>query len=269
MKPSLPALIWWSVHRLTRLASMAMMLGVASAPAVGQDAIDPEADRILRAMTGYLGGLAAFSVAFDDEVEIVTYEGQKLQLSSSGKLLAKRPDKLRVSREGELAGGGEAVINGASITLLSRAQKVFAMLEGGGTIDEAIETIRSETGIDAAGGDLIYADAYPGLMTDVTRGDYYGGSYVAGIEAHHLAFRSKEVDWQIWVQAGDTPLPLKYIITSKWITGAPQYSVRLRDWQVDPLIDEAAFSFTAPEGARQVDSIVLNELDQLVGGEAN
>ncbi len=36
-----------------------------------------------------------------------------------------------------------------------------------------------------------------------------------GIECHHLAFRAEKVDWQVWVQAGDTPLPMKYLIISK------------------------------------------------------
>ncbi len=55
---------------------------------------------------------------------------------------------------------------------------------------------------------------------------YYGTAYVGGIECHYLSFRSTKVDLQLWVKVGDEPLPMKYVITSKWITGAPQYSVQ-------------------------------------------
>ena len=60
-----------------------------------------------------------------------------------------------------------------------------------------------------------------------------GTGPVGGIDCDHLAFRNPRVDWQIWIQKGEQPLPLKYVITTKWVTGAPQYSLRLSEWDVD------------------------------------
>ena len=72
----------------------------------------------------------------------------------------------------------------------------------------------------------------------------------------------------MWVKAGDEPLPMKYVITSKWLTGAPQYTARFHNWNTKPEIDASQFEFKAPEGARKLDSISVNEAGQLMIEEA-
>ena len=106
--------------------------------------------------------------------------------------------------------------------------------------------------------------AHLGLLTGVVSGTYLGWGYVNGVQCHHLAFRADHVDWQIWIQTGDTPLPVKYVITSKWLTGAPQYTVRFHSWNTKPKIDANQFEFTVPKGAQKLDSIPVNEAGQIV-----
>ena len=57
---------------------------------------------------------------------------------------------------------------------------------------------------------------------------------------------------------------MKYIITSKWITGAPQYSVRFRDWDTKPNIDPGRFMFSPPEGAKRLESIPVDQVGELL-----
>ena len=52
---------------------------------------DPDADKVLQAMSSYLGGATAFSVNTDIDNEIITQEGQKLQLSSYATIIMERP----------------------------------------------------------------------------------------------------------------------------------------------------------------------------------
>ena len=93
---------------------------------------------------------------------------------------------------------------------------------------------------------------------------YLGTDYVNGVECHNLAFRQAKTDWQLWVRVGDAPLPMKYIITTKWVTGAPQYSVRFRDWNTAPQFEADRFEFSAPEGARKLETIAVNEMGELM-----
>ena len=91
---------------------------------------------------------------------------------------------------------------------------------------------------------------------------------VGGVESHHLAFRGPRVDWQIWIQDGANPLPMKYVITSKWVAGAPQYSVRFRNWKTNPKIDAARFEFEVPSGARELKTLSINEVGEIAAGGA-
>jgi len=88
---------------------------------------------------------------------------------------------------------------------------------------------------------------------------------IHGVECDHLAFRTQEVDWQIWIAQGDRPYPCRYVITSKKVTGWPQYTVDLRAWKTGAEVASADFSFKAPLGAKQLEPGDLPDTDELPG----
>ena len=118
---------------------------------------------------------------------------------------------------------------------------------------------------DAPGADLLASKPLDSSTTDITSGAHVGMTFIDGIEVHQLAFRGADVDWQLWVMAGDKPRPLRYVITTKSISGAPQYTLELRNWKITPQIDPARFVFTPPQGAKQLDpaSVTVNALGDL------
>ena len=107
------------------------------------------------------------------------------------------------------------------------------------------------------------------LSSGVTSSGYYGLAYVGGVKAHHLVFRTAMVDWQIWVKDGDQPLPLKYVITSKRIAGAPAYSVVLSRWNLKPAIAAERFTFVAPQAAKRVPALAVDETGEFTTPEEN
>ena len=250
---------------LTPIIGMVFGLGLSPTNGLAADEISEEATDILRSMSDYMGSLENFSYTFDFDIEALLMNGQMEQVSSSGDLKVRRPDGFRFARKG---GDKGAVIyfDGAAITIYVNKMNVYYQLESPGTIDDAIMNLR-EFGIEAAGADLVSADLFDGIMEDVLRADYWGLAVVDGIETHHLAFRQEEVDWQIWVQTGETPVPLKYIITTKWVTGAPQTSIRFRDWNLNPNFDSELFQFTPPEGSTQAEYFSLDEMGEISLGE--
>jgi hypothetical protein len=78
-------------------------------------------------------------------------------------------------------------------------------------------------------------------------------STVHGVKCHHLAFRGEEADWQIWIEAGDTPLPRKFVITSKWITAAPQFTTVMTKWDAASQLADDLFKFVPPKEAEKID----------------
>ncbi|MCP3866559.1 MAG: DUF2092 domain-containing protein [Gammaproteobacteria bacterium] len=238
------------------------MAVISSSVSAGtENRIDPEAEQILRSMSAYMGGVSSFKVNADVDHEILDTTGRKLQLTSSVNIAVNRPGNLFVHRQGPVA-DVELFFDGSMLTIHGKGLNIYTQLGASGSIDDAIGQLRAETGIDAPGGDLLFADPYPGLVDGLVSAVYMGSAFVNGVECHHLAVREEQVDWQLWVQAGNRPLPMKYIITSKWITGAPQYSVRFRDWNIEASVSAEQFRFSAPDGARKLDSIPVDEMGE-------
>lgn len=233
------------------------------APAAAQDAVEPEAADVLAGMQAYLAGLPRFTAAYEVDLDIITEDGEKLKFASAGELTAQRPDRLRVTRLG--AGiDAEIVLNADGMTIFGHGIDSYYRFPAA-TIDEAIDGLRDETGFDAPGADLLSSTPLDASATDIVSGVHVGMAYPDGVESHHLAFRGKTVDWQLWIKAGEEPVPLRYVITSKWLTGAPEYALRLRDWNVAPEFAADVFAFTPPASARVLDSISADEIGHLVG----
>jgi hypothetical protein len=247
-----------------RYASLltALLLLFSSSAAADSATIDAETDKVLRSMSSFLGSLSSFSMKVNIENEFVTDGGQKLQLSSFAKVSMERPDNVHITRKGMFA-DMEMIYDGKTFTLHGKKIDLYIQRKLPGTIDDVIRFAEYETGLSAPGADLLFAEPYSILKSGVTRGEYIGTTTINGIEAHHLAFREENVDWQLWVKVGSEPLPMKYVITSKWITAAPQYAMHFYDWNTRAQFPTGQFEFSAPTGARRIDAISFNEIGEL------
>ena len=94
-------------------------------------------------------------------------------------------------------------------------------------------------------------------MTDVTDVKDLGSGIINGVECDHLAFRAKDTDWQVWIAQGDKPYPCRYVITSKGVDQAPQFTLEVRDWKTG---GGGNFAFTPPAGATKMDVADLEGL---------
>ena len=77
-----------------------------------------------------------------------------------------------------------------------------------------------------------------------------GSGVIHGVECDHLAFRTKEVDWQIWIAQGERPYPCRYVITSTKVKGWPQYTIDIRDWKTGAEVASDSFRLEVPRGIR-------------------
>jgi hypothetical protein len=233
------------------MAPIALLCFVAPAPAAE---IDPDADQILHQMSDYLAGLGAFSVTTDVSTEVVLRNGQKIQLSASGSGVFDRRRGFRFQRKGAIA-DLELTFDGENLTLYAAGLNGYHTVQVEGGNDAALDEVRAAFGFEAAGGaDLLYSNPYEGLHYEIESGAYYGETWIGGTRAHHLAYRAADIDWQLWVQAEGDPLPLKYVITDKWTTGAPQFTVQMREWNTAVTVSAADVTFNAPEGAQVLDA---------------
>lgn len=84
---------------------------------------------------------------------------------------------------------------------------------------------------------------------------------IGGTECDHLAFRTDEVDLQIWIAQGERPYPCRYVITTKGVDQAPQYSVVISDWRTGTDAAAVDFEFKNSTGATKVDFSKIGEAD--------
>lgn len=233
-------------------------------PGWAEDAnIDPEADAILHAMSDYMGGQRSFSLVADASTEMLLQDGRKIQLTASSRLMIDREKGLRVDRQGAL-GNTVLVFDRKEASIASEREGIYLVIPAEGDIDTVLDEVRSTPGTEAVGGaDLLYKNAYDGLMLNVESGDYMGKAWVGGVLTDHLSYRAKDIDWQLWVRSGDEPVPVKYVITSKWVTAAPQFSVQVSDFTLLTEVPADTFVFTPPEGAKQITKDQLPEFDFL------
>jgi hypothetical protein len=250
---------------MIRVSATTAAIAVLSA-AAGQSARADDPAKLLKAMSDYLAGQKSLSAKFDSDVEIVTPELQKIQFSSSGEMKMNRPDKLRIRRTGGYA-DVELVYDGKTVSLYGNNAKSYVQADLAGGTDKMIDTLAGQSSVGLPGADLLLTNSYDELMANVTQGSHIGQGVVDGVECEHLAFRGPETDWQIWIEAGAKPVPRKYVITSKTVAGAPQYTLRIRDWKTDANAD-ADFTFKAPADATKValDSTAMIEFDEIPPG---
>ena len=117
-----------------------------------------------------------------------------------------------------------------------------------------IDQLRDRFQRQLPGADLLLQNVYDALMTDVTNVKDLGSGVIGGTECDHFAFRTKETDWQIWIAQGPNPYPCRYVITSKGVDQAPQFTMVVRDWKAGAGVAGGDFAFKPPAGAKKLDA---------------
>jgi hypothetical protein len=245
-------------RRIVSVVALAMLvLAVWPHPAHAQpDGMDPQAEKLLRRMSDYLASRQQFTLKAESTLEAVLTSGQKLQYDSPATLMVSRPNKLRAHRKGDIA-NQEFFYDGKTLTLYNPRENVYATTAAPPTLDEMLDFAREKLDIIAPAAELLYKNAAEKMLKESSSGFVVGPSVVGGVKCTHLAFRGSEVDWQIWIEDGDKPLPRKFILTSKKVAGEPQFTVLIRSWDVAPKLTNQEFSFTPPKGAKKIEFLQL------------
>ena len=219
-------------------------------------AVDEGATQILQRMTTYLGNLQQFSVHtqtnFEDELD----SGHRVDFDISAAVVVSRPNKVHAERKGDLVDQA-FYYDGKTLTLYNPSEKAFATEPAPGSIEETLDFARESLGLMVPVADLIYRNAFPLLMQDVTLAVVVGKSAIGGVSCDHLLFSRPGVDFQVWIADSGQPLPYKYVVTD---TGTPSWlsiSTTMSDWDVSPSVDDSLFTFTPPEDAKMISFMPL------------
>ncbi|HZD32071.1 MAG TPA: DUF2092 domain-containing protein [Candidatus Angelobacter sp.] len=233
-----------------------MALAVEAQTAAGQGAprVDPKAVDQLKKCTSYLGSAKTLALRASYTDEVVLLNGEKIGTESWAQISLQRPNHFRTVRHG-VKEDLDFYFDGKAMSIYEKGPNFYATVPAPSSFDGMMDVLNFQYDVGIPGSDLFYSDAYAGMMDGVTDASYIGLEEVNGVPAHHLAFRKSDVDWQLWVRDGDMPVPVKYVITTKWVTAAPSYTVFMTDWNMSPKFESSTFDFVPPAGARQIEFV--------------
>jgi hypothetical protein len=230
---------------------MALMVAASTDAPAQAPAVDPVAVQKLKQMTAFLDSLPQFSVRTQNTIEDMHVSGHRVDYDLAANVSVKRPNKLHAAREGELM-DQRFFYDGKTLTLYNPAEKVYATKEAPETIEKMIDFARETVGILLPAADLLYRNAFPLFMQDVTLAVVVGKAVVGGVKCDHLLFSRPGVDFQVWVTEGKQPWPRKYVVTEMDNPARLSITTSFSNWNIAPAVDDAKFRFVPPKGTNAI-----------------
>lgn len=228
----------------------ALPCAAARAQSDTSNKIDPDAMAALDKMGAYLRTLKAFQVTGAVTTEEVTTDGQKIQSSNTTTLLAEKPGHMRV----EIASDKQPRLfyyDGKSFTMWAPRLKFYATVDAPPTANELAKVLEDKYDIDLPFVDLFRWGTPESNAKAITSADDVGPATIDGVTCEQYAFRQDGMDWQVWIQQGDYPLPKKLVITTTSDEARPQHEA-VYTWNLAPSFNDKAFAFTPPSDAKKI-----------------
>ena len=242
---------------LFALGVLTLLVTVSPDARAQAPAVDPAAVEILKRMTSFLDGLQQFSVNTHSIIEEMHVSKHRVDYDVAASVTVKRPNKLRAVRKGGEILHESLFYDGNALTMYKPSEKAYATEKGLDTIETMITFARETAGALLPSADLLYRNAFPLLMQDVTLAVVVGKPVISGVKYDHLLFSRPGVDFQVWVAEGKRPLPARYIVTETGTPALLSITTVLRDWNLAPAVDEARFNFVPPKGAQAISFMPL------------
>lgn len=213
-------------------------------------AIEPGVFEALDKMGAYLRTLDNFEVQAETTTDEVLLSGQKLQFGSTVTIRARRPDHVWIEIDSDRK-QRELFYDGKTFTIWGPRNRYYASAPVTGTLSEVADRIDTKYGISMPLNDLFSWGTGTGGHPNIKEAIFVGPGHIGEVPCNHYAFRQEGVDWQLWIQKGDSPLPIKLVITTTDDDAQPQF-VSVLDWNVAPALNDAMFTFEPPKDAYQI-----------------
>lgn len=221
----------------------------AASPAHAAD-VEEDALNALRRMGAYLDTLKTFGLTANTTMDVVTVDGQRLQLDSVTTYKVRRPSGFVINLKSDIK-NRTFIYDGKTFTVYAPELKYYATVDAPPTNIATLNKIYDKLGIALPLEDLFHWTSGETREAKLISGFAVGPATIDGAPTEHYAFREKGMDWQIWIQKGDKPLPRKLVIIDRTDESAPAYTARL-SWVENPPLTQQDFAFTPASDAKPI-----------------
>jgi len=218
--------------------------------------MDSQALGALNRMAGTLAQAQGFSVTIRAGYDIVQDTGRKITFGERRRFTLRRPDRLRVEVEESDGKRTLVIYDGRAITVFNPGENVYGQVEKVGSVDDAVRYVVQDLGIRLPLALMLVTTLPEELNQRLQSIDCVERDTLTPVPTDHLAGRAADVDFEVWVAAGDTPLPQRFAITYRNEEGEPQYRAEFSDWKLDPDVSQMDLAFNPPDGAQRIPFLV-------------
>jgi hypothetical protein len=211
---------------------------------------DSSAIAALDRMGSYLRTLKTFQLKANVITEDVRTDGQKVQIERNVDLVAKRPDRLFVEIKSDRQ---ERLFfyDGSNFTLFAPRTNFYATVAAPSSIEKLADALEDKFAIELPLVDLFRWGTPEADQRAITSAVDLGPSAINGVTCEQYGFRQEGIDWQLWIQRGDAPLPCRIVITTLTDEARPQNTTTY-SWNLAPSFSDATFAFQAPSDAKRI-----------------
>lgn len=244
---------------ITKLIACTFALVLAclsTAPGFAQDTdgkVDEKAMAVLKAMSDYVRGAKTVSFRTKAFFDVVRKSGIKIKTARTSTVMLKRPNHLHVNAITE---GGDATtvwFDGVKLTVWRRSANEVMELEYSGTTDQMLDQLIDKHEVQIPLADLLYSDLNTTFSEDLISSEYIGLRTVDGVPCHQLSFESQGADWQIWIEADDTPVPRRFVIDFLASESQPQFMAQLQAWSIGAELGDFNFKAAIPDSVKRIE----------------
>lgn len=212
--------------------------------------LDREALAAVERMGAYLRTLKSFQLHAEVLTEDVRVDGQKIQLTRVVDLVARRPDRLfaEVTSPNQRR---QFFFDGKTFTLWAPRSRYYATVAAPSTIAGLADELEEKYGVELPLVDLFRWGTSSANTRSITSAISVAPSQIDGVTCAQYAFHQEGLDWQVWIQLGEHPLPRRIVITTLTDEARPQHMATYK-WNLAPSFNDATFLFEPPADAKKI-----------------
>lgn len=248
---TLPAVASSLVILLMGGADIALAQQKPAAPATAPPTeVEEDALKALKRMGAYLDTLKTFGLTANTTLDVVTVDGQRLQLDGVTNYKVRRPNGFVIDLKSDIK-NRTFIYDGKKFTVYAPELKYYSTVDAPGTNAATLDAIYDKYGISLPLEDLFHWNGDKTREDKLISGFVVGPATIDGVPTEHYAFREKDMDWQVWIAKGDKPLPKKLVIIDRTDPTGPTYVARLA-WTENPQLTQQDFNFTPASDAKPI-----------------
>ena len=222
---------------------------------------DQQAMDILQNMARTLAEAEHLSFTVHSSYDAQQENGQMVEFGAMRTIQVKRPGNMRVDVQESDGDKRTLIYDGKQIIVYNPTENVYARAEEIGTVDDAVKYLVSVLKIPLPLGRILRTSFPAELEQMVEETGYVELNMLTDVPTDHLAVRTRDVDFQIWIAQGKKPLPRRIVITYKNYKGDPQFRANFSDWNLTAKSVKGPFTFTPPENAEHIPILIRSRAE--------